>query len=137
MICPHHRGCNGEQGNDLNTTLSSVPTFNDILSIFQWLLQQLLEVGMIRLVLVTSITPGSDSRSMEHYQGEEGIQKKHHIRSHLSSIQQHRLRRSVERVRDQGRLNHHETVVGVLTTQHHTMLFLTQLNHSYITGLIR
>ena len=59
---------------------------------------------------------------MEDDEREEGIQQEHDIGADGGGIQQNRLRRGVEGIGNQGRLDHDQAVGSGLSAQHHSVL---------------
>ena len=72
---------------------------------------------MLLLVLVALLLPGRDGLSVEDDHVEEGVQQQNGVRPHRGGIQQHRLRRTGEGVREQGGLQHDEGVRGAFSDQ--------------------
>lgn len=77
---------------------------------------------MVGLVLVARLAPGDDGGSVEDDEREEGVEEQHDVGTHGGGVEQHGLRRRVEGVGDERRLDHDETVVRVLATEHHAVL---------------
>ena len=81
-------------------------------------LEDLAEVLIAFLVLVTSLAPLRDGLTMEDKQVEECIEQQDDIWANLHRVQQHRLWWPVEAVRHERWLNHNQRVVDVFTVEH-------------------
>mmetsp|Transcript_11512 Transcript_11512/g.27322 ORF Transcript_11512/g.27322 Transcript_11512/m.27322 type:complete len:210 (-) Transcript_11512:2002-2631(-) len=81
-------------------------------------LEQLGERLVLRLELVFRLAPLSDGRAVENNNREVRVQEEDAVRLHGGDIQQHGLRRAVERVRGDLRLDHHHRVADALPQKH-------------------
>ena len=79
--------------------------------------QQVAEVDVLLLVLVALLLPRRNGLAVEHDHVEECVQEKDRVGAHRGGVQQHWLRRTVEGVGQQRRLQHNERVGRVLTRQ--------------------
>mmetsp|Transcript_65744 Transcript_65744/g.140636 ORF Transcript_65744/g.140636 Transcript_65744/m.140636 type:complete len:285 (-) Transcript_65744:1563-2417(-) len=88
----------------------------DLLCVFSGRLQQRLEVCIFLLLLVTSIVPSLDGLAFPDHDVKESVEEQNHVRLQGRGIQEHWLRRAlVERVLQQGGLDHHERIHCILT----------------------
>ena len=97
------------------------------LSISDRHLQQLFEVFIAFLILVTSLTPLGNSFSVEDENMEEGVQKQDDIRFNRDAVEKNWLWGSVEGVGHQGRLDHDPRIVNIFLVQHMPRPFVSPL----------
>lgn len=74
-------------------------SFQYALGILQWRIQQITEVHMLIHRMIALSFPSCNRFTMKNDNVEKRIQQKDCVRSHTSSIKQHRLRNSYEKQR--------------------------------------
>ena len=80
-------------------------------------LQQLLEVGVLRLVLVAGSSPLGDCLPVEYEDLEEGVHQQDPVRLDGGGVEKDRLRRTLEAVAVEDGLDHDEALSEVLPVE--------------------
>mmetsp|Transcript_65222 Transcript_65222/g.173901 ORF Transcript_65222/g.173901 Transcript_65222/m.173901 type:complete len:266 (-) Transcript_65222:1751-2548(-) len=115
--------CLGAARVGLDVSGDGEPVGKDLLRVLGWCLEQHLEVGVLLLLLVARVVPGLYHLPAPDHNVEERVQQQDDIRLERGSVQQHRLRRAlIEGVLQQGRLDHHKRVHGVLPEDDHAVV---------------
>lgn len=85
----------------------------EVLCISNWRFQQLLEIFVAFLILISSLPPLGNGLSMEDKDMEERVKEEDDVRFDGNTVKEYRLGWDVKGVRHECRLNHDQRVVDV------------------------